>query len=728
MKNNRTLITLLLYAFGFMLLWEWLLPLEQVTQTTQVHYFLLFVLLSILFSFLHAPLWIGWPVKSAFIIASLYLIFREANESIFIWLVQFGADIQQNMERIALRHWIDLSPGFRSLLFFLLLWQIVYLLRFWLTVRRKIFVFYVMTVFYVTLLDTFTEYEANRAIVRIVIVGFALLGILFFQRVLEKERMGGQAGLMKKWAIPLAVMIGISVLAGFVSPKAGPVWPDPVPFIESKAGRAGNSGLSKIGYGPDDSRLGGPFMSDDRVVFEVAAPGRQYWKIETKDVYTGKGWVASDQAFSPVQFQFGETFLTDEYRRREGKLSKAVFRFEISYPHLVRPYGFRTAATDDTEGFLQYDPVLDKISSYKYDGREVRLREYTVTYEEASYSMKELRGTTGLPDGEQYDRILEKYTQLPESFPERVRDLALDITKDEDNWFDKARAIEQYFQSGEFAYDQTKVAIPTGDEDYVEQFLFDTKRGYCDNFSTSMVTMLRSIGIPARWAKGYAPGNYRGMGDGKSRIYEVTNNEAHSWVEIFFPALGWVPFEPTKGFSNPSSYIYDEGQGSPDHADSAAAAEKDEKKEEKKKKQNIKEEKEQDKAQTLSGGRRFPWKWGASLLLAVSAAVLAMVFYRRKKHLLPVAQKNADDVPFTDAYELLLHRLDRCGLKRKTGQTLREYAAMVDSQFQSDEMSTLTERYERILYRGDDASFPSGREKELWNKLMDKTGLLKRKY
>lgn len=719
MKQNRVFMKLVLYLFGFLLLWEWLLPLEQITQTSQVHYFIFFVVFSIILIFLHTPLVISWPAKTAFILISLYLIFREPNEPVIFWFIHLGSEIKLNMALIASRNWIGLSPEFRSLLFFLLLWQITYLLRFWLTVRKKIFVFYVMTVFYVTLLDTFTEYEANRAIVRVVIIGFALLGILFFQRLLDKEQFNGQSQLMKKWTFPLTAMIAICVLAGYISPKAAPVWPDPVPYIESKAGKTANTGISKIGYGIDDSQLGGPFLSDDRVVFEVASSSRQYWKIETKDVYTGKGWITSEQSAPLEQFKFGETFITDEHLRNEGNLTKASFRFEIVYPHIVRPYGFMSVTGDETGGFLQYDPVLGKISSFTSDGREMPLKEYTITYEKSNYSMKELRGTSGLPEGEKYERIQKRYTQLPTSFPERIRELAVEITKEEHNWFDKAKAIERHFQAGEFTYDQTRVAIPTGDEDYVEQFLFDTKRGYCDNFSTSMVTMLRSIGIPARWAKGYAPGNYREAADGEYRIYEVTNNEAHSWVEVYFPTMGWVPFEPTKGFNNPSSYVFDEMQTQSNQANPAEPSEKEVEK--KKEEKEINKEKDSTKASVITGNGLFPWIWGGALLLAVLAPGF-LIFFRKRKRLFSSPKENNDIGTFIEAYDILLKCLDQRGLKRKTGQTLREYAAYIDRQFQTKEMSQLTQAYERIIYRGDDASILSSQEKELWEMLMKKAG------
>ena len=85
-------------------------------------------------------------------------------------------------------------------------------------------------------------------------------------------------------------------------------------------------------------------------------------------------------------------------------------------------------------------------------------------------------------------------------------DLANDIVKGAKTPYQKARAIENYFSRNGFRYETDNVAIPTADQDYVDQFLFETKLGYCDNFSTSMVVMLRSVGIPARWVKGFMGG------------------------------------------------------------------------------------------------------------------------------------------------------------------------------------------------------------------------------
>ncbi len=75
--------------------------------------------------------------------------------------------------------------------------------------------------------------------------------------------------------------------------------------------------------------------------------------------------------------------------------------------------------------------------------------------------------------------------------------------------FDKVKAVEEYLGSNEFTYETENVTIPKNDEDYVDQFLFETKMGYCDNFSSAMVVLLRSAGIPARWVKGIRPANIK---------------------------------------------------------------------------------------------------------------------------------------------------------------------------------------------------------------------------
>ncbi|MFK4998498.1 hypothetical protein ACI2OX_17750 [Bacillus sp. N9] len=103
------------------------------------------------------------------------------------WLPILVADGLENGRRIWVGNWYNLTDLTRSLLFFILLWLMAYLLRYWLILRKKVFVFYLITILYVTVLDTFTVYNGKYAIVRLFMIGFALLGMLFFNGSLKKR-------------------------------------------------------------------------------------------------------------------------------------------------------------------------------------------------------------------------------------------------------------------------------------------------------------------------------------------------------------------------------------------------------------------------------------------------------------------------------------------------------------------------------------------------------------
>jgi transglutaminase-like putative cysteine protease len=107
--------------------------------------------------------------------------------------------------------------------------------------------------------------------------------------------------------------------------------------------------------------------------------------------------------------------------------------------------------------------------------------------------------------------------------------------------YDQAKAIESWFQEkGRFTYTLLTPQAPTGVRP-LDYFLFTSKKGFCEDFSTAMNVMLRTLGIPSRQMSGFG----QGVLDDKTHQYIVDSVDAHSWVEVFFPGYGWIPFEPT---------------------------------------------------------------------------------------------------------------------------------------------------------------------------------------
>jgi hypothetical protein len=132
--------------------------------------------------------------------------------------------------------------------------------------------------------------------------------------------------------------------------------------------------------------------------------------------------------------------------------------------------------------------------------------------------------------------VRERYLALPANLPERVTTLATTIAGGERTTYDRVKALERALRT--LPYDE-QVAPPPAGRDVVDYFLFEGKRGYCEYFASAMVVMARSLGIPARVATGYAPGEPIAGG----RL--VRERQAHAWAEVYFAGHGWVAFEPT---------------------------------------------------------------------------------------------------------------------------------------------------------------------------------------
>lgn len=671
MKTFRELVeSILYYTIIYFILNEWLRPVMVLTDTGYFDIFSLFIVLCLVLAILQAPFFVSWVIKLLYIFAFVSHVYGGFSLFSAEGPRYLLTELQLNSEIIMAGDLVAITDPMRTSLFFVLIWMLVYLIHYWVAVRMTIFYFFVMTVFFIATLDTFTVYDGSLAIVKVILLGLLMTALLFFKRLVVTTKTALPWKMYGLYTLSVVLLIGFAGSIALLLPKAGPQWADPVPFLKAATGQGGEQSAQEratVGYRQNDERLGGPFDADDTVVFRVEAATRQYWRIETRDFYTAKGWVSTESELQQLNVQEQLPFAAVE-----GGGQMAFVSALKEYPFFLQPYTTGSYMVDEDNVQLLINPVSERVDSLK-NGRNLAVPYYAAVYYETEYSYTQLTETeTSIGAG-------EAYLQLPDTLPQRVRDLALELTKDVDSVYEKARAVEGYFARSGFRYETQDVPFPTEEQDYVDQFLFETKYGYCDNFSSAMVVLLRAADIQARWVKGFTGGQEVGRNE-ELRQFDLSNNNAHSWVEVYIDGLGWVPFEPTIGYTNPIDIDYDVEQ-----TESLPKEEQPE----------VEKPEQQEQTATQTGGSGMT----TGVLAAIALLVLGVIYwlFKRRPKMMSTPEQ-AMDKEIGSLYEQLLRHLARQGLTRAPHETLQQFAKRVDTSLHSDDMSRFVTIYEHFIY------------------------------
>ncbi|MDG0812066.1 DUF4129 domain-containing transglutaminase family protein [Cohnella rhizosphaerae] len=328
--------------------------------------------------------------------------------------------------------------------------------------------------------------------------------------------------------------------------------------------------------------------------------------------------------------------------------------------------------------------------------RSAAVESYTVVSDMIVIDEDKLRTTRAKAADAPFD--LAPYEQLPE-VPSRVSELAAAITAEAGSDYDAAKSLESYLRNT-YPYTNTPDLSLQKSKDIADAFLFEIKEGYCDYYSTAFVVLARSLGLPTRWVKGYATGSNRideeGIRNGIGYVpdpngagtYTVRNADAHSWAEVYFEGVGWVPFEPTAGFSVPQPVAQAEPVATPDlpvDADGGAA--------------------EETESATPSGGwSAAAWTITGGSLLVVGAAALLVrrrdwtaTAWRRVRY-----RGATPNQRIVREMERLIAFLGRRGLKRSQHDTLRESFTAWGGRFASlkPEFEGVLRKFESARYGG----------------------------
>jgi transglutaminase-like putative cysteine protease len=311
--------------------------------------------------------------------------------------------------------------------------------------------------------------------------------------------------------------------------------------LQSSMGTVSDSYGDKLALGTG-TRLG------DTVVFSVRASSvapvgiRYYWRARTYNIYN-QGWSSSATSTKPVA-AYGPAFEYPAWIDRQAVSFTFTSNITLSTT-LFAPQEPLQIGRSGTANIMNSSDGSNDVVMISANPVISAGQSYTVSSWIAYPTISDLTKTgTDYPQS-----IKNNYLQLPGTLSPRFAALARQITAGLTNPYDKADAITQYLRRT-ITYSDTIPNPPDG-EDPIEWFLFTYKKGYCNYYASAEVLLLRTLGIPARLAVGYAEGQsintaQRPGGEGlPSDSFLVRNKDSHAWPEVFFSGIGWIEFEPT---------------------------------------------------------------------------------------------------------------------------------------------------------------------------------------
>ncbi len=254
---------------------------------------------------------------------------------------------------------------------------------------------------------------------------------------------------------------------------------------------------------------------------------QRYWRGLAFDHFDGRRWAVTPQAAVPV---YGDAEIgVDLGGPRQGpRLVQRIAREQMS-PGVLFAAGFPTLVRGGL-GRLVRD-ANGSVIALATSGKRVI---YHVATRPAAPSDADLAGDPVQVPREGGERFL----QLPPLDP-RVAALARGLVAGADGDSERVRAVERHLQTHGRYTDSPPAFGATGSP--VEQFLLDRTEGHCEYFASAMVVLLRSAGIPARLVNGFAGGHRNSLGG----FVEVSQSDAHAWVEVHYAKAGWVAYDPT---------------------------------------------------------------------------------------------------------------------------------------------------------------------------------------
>jgi len=403
----------------------------------------------------------------------------------------------------------------------------------------------------------------------VIVVAATALSISLDERERGAGRMTGTRRTAGAGPSPAAAGLLLVVVASAVVAAGwlGPTVPRDGVLAWRTPGGLGGGFFGSISYNPYVQIHKGLVSQDGIPLFRARIdgdipPNEVSFRLLTLDTYRNGQWSYGRPQVFPLDEQPTETE-GQEFAGPTGFVTADVEILGLSQEWLPTPYAVNGASGVDDEAFRirRADTAIFFRGDKTYRGMQYRVSSdvpiidpqvvaagpddgLSPLFSAAEVDGKTVPVVTTVESRELADP--DRYTDLPSGIDPRVRTEALNQTRNLETPFEKGLAIEHWFrETGGFAYDLD--AEPGHSEDVLATWLFDDspsnpgyRRGYCEQFATSMAVMTRSIGIPTRVVLGFTPGVRIGLDE-----VEIQDKNAHSWVELWIPNAGWVSFDPT---------------------------------------------------------------------------------------------------------------------------------------------------------------------------------------
>lgn len=292
-------------------------------------------------------------------------------------------------------------------------------------------------------------------------------------------------------------------------------------------------------YYGDDFSLGRGRELSDALVASVQVPAagplvRYYWRAKTYDHYAEGRW--STEALTLTRQVPSRSSVLD-FPEFEGR-RVLTFTFTTPQPMMTLYTASQprwVSRRVEAEFAENPDGTVD-IASLQATPPLGAGASYVARSSVADMTVSQLREAgTDYPEW-----ITDRYLELPDTITPRTEQLAEQLAEGQETPYDVVATVTRYLRHN-IRYSETITDTPRTGQEPIDWFLFDLRVGFCNYYASSEVVLLRSVGIPARLAVGFAEGEHP-RGTNTRLVYE---HSAHAWPEVYFPGLGWVEFEPT---------------------------------------------------------------------------------------------------------------------------------------------------------------------------------------